>query len=824
MSLLTDPRAKDEDFLFHHDDPWAPPPSKITHIGDLNTGDACLKTHEKVITRRGQILVLVPMYIDGATTGQFSDPPVTPLKISLGIFTRVAREKAWAWRTIGWIPQVRKANSRGKKIFRESGHLDSTDVVVMDGEGEAVSGSDSEDEAEDLRHDDEDGSDEDKNTEVKAQDFHTMIHTILEVSGFLKLQQTNMIWDLVYKKKCYRDSELVFVVPFVKADTEEADLHCGKYLSRTKNVKHGCRHCHCPMGDMDNPLAKYKFKTQADIKALAEADNLAGLQAISQQHINNAWCKVRFHQANTRGIHGACPSEMLHALLLGIFRYMRDVFFEIVGKDSKLADEMNGLAKTYGWVFTHQSEKDLPKCNFTKGIKRGKLMATQYRGVLLLMAAIIRSDGGRKRMRKRRRFRKIGIDRWSYLVELLLQWEAYLCRKEMRKDLVKKMERKHRYLMYTIKQVAQRKKGMGLKLMKFHAIVHLVTDILLYGVPKEVDTGANESHHKPAKHAAKLTQRKESTFNYQTAVRLTEFLLIELGMAEVVDGDCLWEYFVGAAEVFADEEDGDSEDQKKEDEESDGSVSDSEGSVSDSLEEDKDGVPTHVHTGGTKIMIYEDSSNDDEPNFKVEGRSKGRKKSKWPAEIVHFLNDLQNEVIEHIPQSKLPILTEHQRDTVMWRGHPNFQGRGPWKDWALVDWGKHGVLPCRIWCFVDLTGLESGSRRIGFGGIHLKPNAHAVVESAEYQKDKEEIAKSDLFKPLIMDVDGMDEDGQVNSRKFYLADVEAFQGPCAVIPNVDGPANTYFLVKKRGEWANMFEDWLKKPHKEDVMEVSEADP
>ena len=244
----------------------------------------------------------------------------------------------------------------------------------------------------------------------------------------------------------------------------------------------------------------------------------------------------------------------------------------------------------------------------------------------------------------------------------------------------------------------------------------------------------------------------------------------------------------------------------------------------DSLEEDKDGVPTHVHTGGTKIMIYEDSSNDDEPNFKVEGRSKGRKKSKWPAEIVHFLNDLQNEVIEHIPQSKLPILTEHQRDTVMWRGHPNFQGRGPWKDWALVDWGKHGVLPCRIWCFVDLTGLESGSRRIGFGGIHLKPNVHAVVESAEYQKDKEEIAKSDLFKPLIMDVDGMDEDGQVNSRKFYLADVEAFQGPCAVIPNVDGPANTYFLVKKRGEWANMFEDWLKKPHKEDVMEVSEADP
>ena len=72
----------------------------------------------------------------------------------------------------------------------------------------------------------------------------------------------------------------------------------------------------------------------------------------------------------------------------------------------------------------------------------------------------------------------------------------------------------------------------------------------------------------------------------------------------------------------------------KEDNESDESVADSDGSVLDSLEEDKDGEPTHVNTRGTKIMICEDSSNDDEPNFKVEGRSKGRKKSKWTAEIA----------------------------------------------------------------------------------------------------------------------------------------------------------------------------------------------
>ena len=45
---------------------------------------------------------------------------------------------------------------------------------------------------------------------------------------------------------------------------------------------------------------------------------------------------------------------------------------------------------------------------------------------------------------------------------------------------------------------------MGLKIMKFHAILHLLQDMLLFGTPSEMDTGSNESHHKPSKYAAKL--------------------------------------------------------------------------------------------------------------------------------------------------------------------------------------------------------------------------------------------------------------------------------------------------------------------------------
>ena len=87
---------------------------------------------------------------------------------------------------------------------------------------------------------------------------------------------------------------------------------------------------------------------------------------------------------------------------------------------------------------------------------------------------------------------------------------------------------------------------MGLKVMKFHAVTHMIQDMLVYGVPTEFDTGSNESHHKEAKLAAKLTQRKESTFNQQTANRLTEFHCIDLGIQEIDNQLRPWDYFEGA--------------------------------------------------------------------------------------------------------------------------------------------------------------------------------------------------------------------------------------------------------------------------------------
>ncbi|MEM7375605.1 MAG: hypothetical protein AAF587_43840 [Bacteroidota bacterium] len=805
VSLLTDPRFEDEDFLFWGDTPFDSPPEKVPYLEDLNTGDAYLETYKQVITQPNQVLLLVPMYIDGATTGQFTDLPITALKLTLGILKRTTRDKAHAWRELGWVPQVRKQSTRGKKILKESQHMESYDVEVEDGEGEyALDEESNEDEEEEM---------EDEDTNAKAQDFHTMIAAILE--SFVQLQRRGgFLFDLRWKGKVYPKAHIIPVVPYVKCDTEEGDLNAGKFLCRNKHVKHICRYCHTPSSEADNPLYPIKLKTQKEIQKLVERKKLKKLQAISQQYINNAWYKVSFHKANECGIHGACPSEMLHAILLGIFKYVRDVFFDTMGNSSQLAQDIDGLAKEYGTQFSRQSQRDKPKTGFTKGISQGKLMGTEYRGVLLIMAAVLRSTAGRSFLMKKKRFGKeTGLADWTMLVKLLLEWEAYLCEKKMKREHVKKMKTKNKVLMHLLKQVARRTQGNQWKLMKFHAILHLTQDILLFGVPYEFDTSSNESHHKPSKDAAKLTQRKESTFNIQTAIRMTEFLAIALAIHEIAFDARVWDYYVGATVWEGPSEDGDTEDKERNPDDLD----------SDQGEAHEESRSKFTKTGGGRIVIYEDSDDDNKPAFKFKSRSSALHLGSTTLELglIDFLFDLQKLVISYIPQKELPIYCKHKRDDVIWHAHPNYRGSGPWRDWAIVDWGPEGHLPCKIWCFVELNGLPKG-KLLKHGGVSLRDGTYAVVESAIYVPEDDGVLaefQSDFFTPIEVESQGKLEEG--GSRVFYLADVEAFTKPIIVIPDIGGLTNRYFVVKKRSEWKDEFVKWLKQPHALDAEMVED---
>ena len=53
VSLLTDPRIRNRDYLFFDQDPTAPPPEKVKFIEDINTGEAYLESYKKYIVDKG---------------------------------------------------------------------------------------------------------------------------------------------------------------------------------------------------------------------------------------------------------------------------------------------------------------------------------------------------------------------------------------------------------------------------------------------------------------------------------------------------------------------------------------------------------------------------------------------------------------------------------------------------------------------------------------------------------------------------------------------------------------------------------------------------
>ena len=117
--------------------------------------------------------------------------------------------------------------------------------------------------------------------------------------------------------------------------------------------------------------------------------------------------------------------------------------------------------------------------------------------------------------------------------------------------------------------------------------------------------------------------------------------------------------------------------------------------------------------------------------------------------------------------------------------------------------------------------MPIGKQRLQFGGVVLEDGVYAMVEVGEYQEG--EPLPSDLFLPLTVEVDGFDADGDVKARRFYLANTDAIVGTCAVVPNIGGAKNAYFQVKPRQDWSDLFVAWLREPHDQDVMDLSDVD-
>ena len=494
--LLTDPRHSDDDYLFFDDDPLQDPPKEWETLADVNTGLSFRDTHAALIapapytdTGRKKTLLTHIGYLDACVTGQFQNLSIEIFKFTLGIFTAKCREKDSCWRNLGYVHSELKGKKTAEEFVRESSHVDSQKYLLDPNffrqvAAESEVGTPSFDGSIYGHH-----ANENNLPVKKAQDLHKMLQVML--SSYKKVEMMGGFpWDLHYRGTTHR----LWMVPvflFVKGDGVEHDKLCGHYVPKNRGIENICRYCciasnECDQPYLDPPPHMKTMKLIAD--CVKQGDNYT-LQKLSQHAIWNCFYELRFGLHNGANIHGACPMEILHWILLGMYKYSRENFFSQTGVESILSENLNAVAVSIGILLKRQSDRDMPRTKYRNGIKHGQIMAQEMTGLILVLLTVLRSSKGRNLiMRTKHGNQKTffpneqSIQDWITLLEMQLKFEAWLNKDEMKVKNVKRAETKVKELDEhdMTKQVAKGVgNAMGFKTMNFHvAIVAIVIVIV----------------------------------------------------------------------------------------------------------------------------------------------------------------------------------------------------------------------------------------------------------------------------------------------------------------------------------------------------------
>jgi len=821
VSMLTDPRVKDSDYLFHNNNPFCPPPDprESNKIGDINTGLAYYEAYHRWVKDPYRDVILpIIFYIDGAISGQFQNLPIEALKMINGLLKQPARDNnEYASRNLGYVTSYIAEKTQGKAIIKESIAMDADAYLSEDEEVKSH-----------LPNPKPNAFD----PEHASADWHFMLDYFLQ--PFYDLQQEGGFeWDFRYRNKTF-PVRFIPVVLFVKGDTQEHDKHCGHYLSRTHHVKQLCRYCTCPAAETDDPYAgPYELKSPKMLRKLVKAKDLKALKLLSQQCIEIAWYKLYFAPHNSLNIHGASPLEILHWIQVGKFKSVRNMFFVQIGETSKLAKEIDALACSMGFLFQRQSERDLPRTHFSKGIRKGKLMAHEFSGVMLVLCAVLRSTRGRQLLNGAKQStkakKKVGeiaaIRDWILLLESLLQWEQWLKSKEMNYNDVERYGEKVKELMNLEKTVGNRQEGMKFRTIKFHGALHNCMDILNLGVPTVTNSSPDEKGHKRSKTAAKRTQRIPKKFDEQCSKELHRMHLVDLAATEMETGQVVWDYYERVSDL-----DGELHldppkptKLKRVVDSSFHYLDDSlpESSSEEIIEDESNSSDRTVEfqLGGTKIEIFRNPF--DTYDLRILGRMKGKKYVKFHQDFVvccaNLLHDLRGVGVQ-----KVTMYTEYTRAGHKFRASPSYRGK-VWRDWAIFEIDGE-MVPCHCWGFVDLRSLTA--EQAATNKANVGQEIYAIVESTTPVKAKKEVEMSELFVPYRKDVKKITRNqGKITrvERKFWLVDVDTIHGPCCMIPDI-GNTNPkcYLRLRPREEWGGDFVKWLQTPHTK-VMTVDETD-
>lgn len=736
MSLLKSEISVEENMLFpNKDDPFGDLPELVDAIADIDTGAAFRSAYRKTKAKFPRCLPVGHIvYMDKLAIDRHGHISLEPVYFTLTLFTRKARNKPNAWRPLGYIPNL---NLQSKA---ETGHL--------------MKGAE------------------------KMQMYHDILADILR--GMKELNDTGIQgYKFRYNGKDHV-ADLKFFFLVILGDTEAHDKLCGKKADRGQQSVSTCRHCNIPTEVLDDPSYEWEYTAQSILDDLVDNGDLEGLHSFSHHLVRTAWKQlgIKFGE-NPRGIHGVTPSEALHQVDLGMFKYEIKAFFQAIGSDKcKLHSSIDEWARCIGRFLLHQSDRKLPRTYFPNGISGGtKLAAHEQIGVLLVLHILLSMEGpcvlivenANNDMTRPR------LEKWRTAFGLQLAWRAWMKQDSIPMDEIILSTLGHQRLMRYVHKHAYRIDGMNWRLIKFHMIAHMTRNAIDFAVMANIDTSCMEHNHiDNAKNPAKGTQQRAYSIERQTALRYYENLVLQHATHRM-------------------------------------------GLVPTPAASSVPSTPTVNNTilGGSRFSIEMeeiDAGVGDLFEYKFRWHSKdttgcyGKPHIDWVAKHVGR---------EFGDGRALTGCTEHTRQNEIFRAHPSYRGGAPWHDWAMFEWADDAdgtyAAPGQIVMFLYFPFIDEP---IWFDGKRFSvdtPGLYCLVECfdepfCEYAMDT--LIVEERSKEVRVDVPGWGNREKISDKCLYLISVDAIVGPVAAVPNICGPPGSHILVRPYESWAEGFTKYL----------------
>eukprot|EP00536_Pseudo-nitzschia_multiseries_P011037 jgi/Psemu1/27664/gm1.27664_g len=388
--------------------------------------------------------------IDELHYGEFGQTTLTPLNMTLGIFTTLTHSsRPDAWETLYFHPTGTR--DKGDKSIDNANNLHS-----------------------DLRF------------------------PLSSLKDFCNLMDGIEWYNLPWNKKKW-SVRMKFVFDYFIRDTPQHDQLCGHY--QAANTKMICRHCICTRALGNNTRVNFLKVPVSITSGNMKMSNFTAPMVEEGVNVEQHSKNISHHRVHSDNV--GCTKRAAET-----FRE------EFLGNNMCLLCDMDWIASYFGAAVQRQSNHSFPQTNFSELIHTtAKKEGNQYIiGMLYIqMLALLLAEGRQLLLSQRmstnleNKSRKCEdkIDRRIYAIELLLGMEEFLKYDGTFEQVFKKdskgvlnLNNMVVHFINYINNNLEQSKGEGNNLVKNHMYFHFSQYMRLFGPPMGWDSAASESNHK----------------------------------------------------------------------------------------------------------------------------------------------------------------------------------------------------------------------------------------------------------------------------------------------------------------------------------------